>query len=188
MNMTKNIMLVSKFSYNRSILKEIRDHFTETFVLRGIMEIGLMDPRHVFLSFSNPDDCINILLQGPILFKGKCLMRLFRWTSDFDPRFESSLASVWLLLLGLNANCFYVPSLRQIVKPIGNFLHIDDAATAKFSRLNVAKVKVEVDLLKPLRSWIIIRLGSKKPGKEDYGFWQPIEYKKVPFYYFLLIL
>nr|GMC87388.1 ABC transporter F family member 4-like [Ipomoea batatas] len=49
-------------------------------------------------------------------------------------------------------------------------------------RPNVAKVKVEVDLLKPLSSRIFIRMGSKKPCREDEGFWQPIEYEKVPPY------
>lgn len=44
------------------------------------------------------------------------------------------------------------------------------------------KVEVEVDLLKPLRFKIFIRLDSKKPGKEDDGFSQPIEYEKVSYY------
>lgn len=165
-NQIETVMLVGKFSYWRPTLKNIREHFMKTFVFRGTLEIGLLDPRNVFLSFSNPDDCIDILVQGQILFNGKFPMRLFRWTSDFDPRFETSLAPVWVLLPGLKANCFSIPCLRQIVKPIGRSLHVD-AATAKFSRPNVAKVKVEVDLLKPLRSKVFIRLDTKKPGKED---------------------
>nr|GMC64549.1 uncharacterized protein LOC109164037 [Ipomoea batatas] len=69
----------------------------------------------------------------------------------------------------------------EIVKPIGCFLHVD-AATAKFSRPNVAKVKVEIDFMKPLRQKIFIRLGSKIAGREDFGFWQSIEYEKIPPY------
>lgn len=91
---------------------------------------------------------------------------------------------MWVLSPGLKANCFSIPCLRQIVKPIEHFLHVD-TATVQFSGPNVAKVKVkvDVDLLKPLRSKIFIRLGTKKSGKEDDGFWQPIEYEKVSFYY-----
>ncbi|XP_031127522.1 uncharacterized protein LOC116029613 [Ipomoea triloba] len=181
MNQIENIMLVGKFSHGKPLLSEIRSYFAKIFVLRGTVEIGLMDPRHVFLAFSNPDDCVDILVKGQISFNGKYPMRLFRWTADFDTRFETSLAPVWVLLPNLKANCFSIPCLKKIVKPIGRFLHVD-AATAKFSRPNVAKVKVEVDLLKPLSSRMFIRMGSKKPGKEDEGFWQPIEYEKVPPY------
>nr|GMC82512.1 hypothetical protein DM860_018267 [Ipomoea batatas] len=119
MNKIENIMLVGKFSHGKPLLSEIRSYFAKTFVLRGTVEIGLMDPRHVFLAFSNPDDCVDIFVKGQISFNGKYLMRLFRWTADFDTRFETSLAPV---------------------------------------------------------------MGSKRPGKEDEGFWQPIEYEKVPPY------
>nr|GMC69449.1 ABC transporter F family member 4-like [Ipomoea batatas] len=174
-------MLVGKFSHVKPLLSEIRSYFAKTFVLRGTVEVGLMDLRHVFLAFSNPDYCVDILVKGQISFNSKYPMRLFRWTAYFDTRFETSLASVWVLLPNLKANYFSIPCLKQIVKPIGRFLHVD-AATAKFSRPNVAKVKVEVDLLKPLSSRMFIRMGSKKPGKENEGFWQPIEYEKVPPY------
>nr|GMC82593.1 uncharacterized protein LOC109164037 [Ipomoea batatas] len=181
MNMLENTLLIGKFSHGRPLLSVIREHFTKSFVLKGSIEIGLVDPRHVFLSFSNPEDCIEILIKGQILFNGKCPMRIFRWTPEFDTRFETSLALVWVLLPNLKAHCFYIPCIKQIVKPIGRFLHVD-ADTAKFSRPNVAKVKVEVDLMKPLRQKIFIRLGSKIPGREDFGFWQSIEYEKIPPY------
>nr|GMD70904.1 TMV resistance protein N-like [Ipomoea batatas] len=61
MNKIKNIMLVGKFSHGKPLLSEIRSYFAKTFVLRGTLEIGLMDPRNVFLAFSNPDDCVDIL-------------------------------------------------------------------------------------------------------------------------------
>nr|GLL25410.1 hypothetical protein DM860_018267 [Ipomoea trifida] len=119
MNKIENIMLVGKFSHGEPLLSEIRSFFAKTFVLRGTVEIGLMDPRHVFLAFSNPDDCVDIFVKGQISFNGKYLMRLFQWTADFDTRFETSLLRhLWPL-----------------------FLHVD-AATTKFSRRNVAKVKV----------------------------------------------
>nr|GMD47285.1 ABC transporter F family member 4-like [Ipomoea batatas] len=181
MNMLENTLLIGKFSHGRPLLSVIREHFTKSFVLKGSIEIGLVDPRHVFLSFSNPEDCIEILIKGQILFNGKCPMRIFRWTPEFDTRFETSLAPVWVLLPNLKAHCFSIPCIKQIVKPIGRFLHVD-AATAKFSRPNVAKVKVEIDLMKPLRQKFFIRLGSKIPGREDFGFWQSIEYEKIPPY------
>nr|GMC90998.1 TMV resistance protein N-like [Ipomoea batatas] len=50
-------------------------------------------------------------------------------------------------------------------------------------RPNVAKVKVEVVLLKLLSTRMFIRMGNKKPnGEDNEGFWQPIEYEKVPHY------
>lgn len=46
----------------------------------------------------------------------------------------------------------------------------------------MSKVKVDADLLKPLRQKTFIRLCYKKPGNEDEGFWQNIEYEKIPPY------
>nr|GME21555.1 hypothetical protein DM860_018267 [Ipomoea batatas] len=96
MNQIENIMLVGKFSHGKPLLSDIRSYFAKTFVLRGTVEIGLMDPRHVFLAFSNQDDCVDILVKGQMSFNGKYPMRLFRWTADFDTRFETSLAPVWV--------------------------------------------------------------------------------------------
>ncbi|XP_019183633.1 PREDICTED: uncharacterized protein LOC109178453 [Ipomoea nil] len=181
MNKIGETLLIGKFSYGRPVLSVIREHFAKRLKLKGTVSVGLVDPRHVSLAFSNPEDCINTLVKGQILLDGKCPMRLFRWTMDFDTRFETSLAPVWVLLPNLKANCFSEPCLKQIVKPIGRFLQVD-TPTAKFTRPSVARVKVEIDLLKPPCRKMFIRLGTARPDREAVGFWQVIEYERIPPY------
>ncbi|RAL45485.1 hypothetical protein DM860_014874 [Cuscuta australis] len=54
-------------------------------------------------------------------------------------------------------------------------------ATSTFSRPNVAKARVEIDLLKPRVQQIWIGF-SDAPGEEDVGMFQPVEYERIPKY------
>ncbi|XP_027157348.1 uncharacterized protein LOC113758825 [Coffea eugenioides] len=92
-------------------------------------------------------------------------MRVFRWTRDFHVHKESSLAPVWFSLPALPIHYFDNHSLFSIVSPVGNPLFLDSAMAA-VSRPSVARVCVEVDLLKPLctRVWVAV--------EGEAGFWQ----------------
>lgn len=106
---------------------------------------------------------------------------LFRWTLGFSTEKESSLAPVWIQLPMLSVNCFTVAALKQICKPVGRFL-APDAATLNFTRPSYARVKVEIDLLKPRVNEIYIGF-SETPGMEDKGYIiQKIVYERVPQY------
>ncbi|VFQ77897.1 unnamed protein product [Cuscuta campestris] len=106
-------------------------------VKKNTVTIGWRGPRHVILTFSNSQDCTDILLKSQIAFNGANPMRLFRWTPDFNTETETSIASVWISLPGLPIHFF------------------DKAALA---------------------------LGCKPLGKEDEGFYQSIEYERIPLY------
>ncbi|XP_060195129.1 uncharacterized protein LOC132624353 [Lycium barbarum] len=60
---------------------------------------------------------------------GGSLMRIFKWSRDFDPNEETSLAPVWVLLPGLKFHLFKWEYLRQILTPIGIPLKEDSATT-----------------------------------------------------------
>lgn len=64
----------------------------------------------------------------------------------------------------------------SIAHLIGEPLHLDEA-TAKLKRHSVARLQVELDVLRdcPLKIWI--QIGTKE------GFWQIVDYEQVPPYY-----
>lgn len=75
-------------------------------------------------------------------------MKIIKWTPDFVPEIETSLAPVWILVHQLPWHLFRWDILSKMVSLIGNAM-APDMATYSKSRGNVAKLKVEIDLLKP---------------------------------------
>ena len=165
--------LVGKFSHGRPVLEEIRRFFT-TLNLKDHVAVGLLDYRHVLLRCSAEPDFTRIWTRG-IWQLGKYPMRVFRWTSNFHVHKESSLAPVWFSLPSLPVHFFDIHSLFSIVSPVGKPLFLD-AATVAGTRPSVARVCVEVDLLKPLclRVWVAVEGAT--------GFWQNIVPDALPAY------
>ncbi|VFQ80979.1 unnamed protein product [Cuscuta campestris] len=172
--------LVGKFSHGQPKLDVIKKHFATQYFLKGQVTIGWRGPRHVILTFSNSQDCTDILLKSQIAFNGANPMRLFRWTPDFNTETETSIASVWISLPGLPIHFFDKAALALVCKPLGKVLVIDQATMSK-SRPHVARVRLEMDLMLPLIHKVFIGT-STLPGKEDEGFYQSIEYERIPLY------
>ncbi|RAL51607.1 hypothetical protein DM860_018265 [Cuscuta australis] len=173
-------ILVGKFSHGQPKLEVIKQHFSTNYVFRGTVSVGWRDSKHVFIMFSNSHDCTNILLEGTLIFNGLHPMRLFRWTPDFDPEFETSLSPVWISFYGLPLHMFNFHALSLICKPIGKLLGVDSVTLAK-AKPHVARVCVEMDLLAPRPKDIFVGV-SEVFGEEDCGFVQPVVYEKVPYY------
>ncbi|OVA08691.1 hypothetical protein BVC80_5041g1 [Macleaya cordata] len=91
--------LILKFSAGRPSLNDIRSHISLHWGLSCNPVVGLIDPRHVLLKLTSEADVIKTMVREKKHIKG-FWFRLFRWTSSFDPRKDSSLASVWVLFLG----------------------------------------------------------------------------------------
>ncbi|VFQ63255.1 unnamed protein product, partial [Cuscuta campestris] len=115
-----------------------------------------------------------------IQFTGQFPMRLFRWSPEFNVKTESSVAPVWVTFPSLRADLFNESAIHQLCKPIGRCLKVD-IATSNFSHPNVAKARVEIDLLKPRIEQIWIGF-SDVPGEEDVGMFQSVEYERIPKY------
>ncbi|VFQ84566.1 unnamed protein product [Cuscuta campestris] len=175
-----NFLLIGKFSHGRPEIATLRKFFAEKFLLRESVQISLRDPRHVMLLFTHPLDCNDIFMQGQIQFNGQFPMRLFRWSPEFNVKTESFVAPVWVTFPNLRADLFNESAIHQLCKPIGRCLKVD-VATSTFSRPNVAKARVEIDLLKPRieQFWIGF---SDEPGEEDVGMFQSVEYERIPKY------
>lgn len=87
---------------------------------------------------------------------------------------ESSIAPVWVSLPQLPDHFFSKSSLFSLRSLVGKPMKID-VVTATVDRPSVARVCVEMDLVKkfPLRVWI---------GSGFSGYWQNVVYEKVPSY------
>src|SRR4051812_5061445 len=102
-------------------------------------------------------------------------MRFFKWSPDFRLDVEFSVVPVWISLPNLPLFLFNKPALFNIGSLLGKPLTLD-APTADLSRPSVARVCVEVDLLKrlPPRLWLDCEAVD--------GFWQEVIYEKIPQY------
>ncbi|KAL0400831.1 UNVERIFIED_CONTAM: hypothetical protein Slati_4113000 [Sesamum latifolium] len=101
-------------------------------------------------------------------------MRLFKWTPDFNPKIESPIAPVWIRLPELPVHLSQKKSLFGIASLVGLPLKLDEA-TADGFRPSMARICVELDLLKtrPESIWI---------GTEGRYFSQPVVYERCPKY------
>lgn len=142
--------------------------------LKGEFSIGLLDNRHILIKLNNEQDFLRIYSRQ-VWHLGAISMRIFKWTSDFHVDRESSFAPVWVSFPRLPIHFFEKGTLFQIASLLGNPLHLD-AATISLKRPSVARLQVEIDILKsrPNQIWIGI-------GDSD-GFWQKVEYANVPPY------
>ena len=102
-------------------------------------------------------------------------MRVFKRSIDFHVDRETSVVPVWFALPKLPVHLFHKECLFPIVACLGQPLCVD-AATAQGSRPNMARVCVEIDLMKELPSRVWISFG------ERLGFWQPLVPENLPRY------
>ncbi|XP_027060814.2 uncharacterized protein [Coffea arabica] len=165
--------LVGKFSHGRPTLEDIRK-FLASLNLRDHVTVGLMDYRHVLIRCKAESDFTRLWTRG-IWHLGRYPMRVFRWTRDFHVHKESPLVPVWVNLPALPIHFFDKHSLFFILSPVGQPLFLD-AATSAGTRPSVARVCVELDLLKPIcsRVWVAVEGES--------GFWQQIVIEDLPSY------
>ncbi|VFQ85160.1 unnamed protein product [Cuscuta campestris] len=107
-------------------------------------------------------------------------LNLTNTSDDFNTETETAIAPVWVLLPGLPIHFFDMAALALVCKPLGKILGIDPTTMNK-SRPHVARVRVEMDLMAPLIHKLFIGT-STVVGKEDEGFYQTVEYERIPYY------
>ncbi|KAM3398332.1 hypothetical protein P3S68_001847 [Capsicum galapagoense] len=146
--------------------------------MKGSYKIGAYDNHNVSLDFSIEEEFKNVWFRRVIEIEGM-QMWLQKWSPDFKPKEDIPVAPVWILLPGLPFNMHNWHYVKQILSSVGTPLALD-VATASKTRPSMAKVRVEIDLLKP-------RIESVWVGKEDEnsplkGFTQKLEYEAIPKY------
>ncbi|XP_071933097.1 uncharacterized protein [Coffea arabica] len=164
--------LVGRFAVGRPSMEIIRK-FIVSLGLRGECPIGLLDSKHILLRPSVEEDYTRLWCRKS-WYIGKFHMSLSKWTIDFKPGAESSIAPVWVNFPGLPLPFFEKQFLLKLGNLLGRPLKVDEA-TASLKRPSVARILLEVDVLHSPRSRIWI-------GDDQWGFWQKIEYEEYPSY------
>lgn len=81
-----------------------------------------INAKHVLVQFHLIDDYAK-LLSGPndlpLWFIDRHLMRVFKWSPNFDPFFESPITAVWCNLIGLPIHLFEKSALFAIGSQLG---------------------------------------------------------------------
>ncbi|KAI8522383.1 hypothetical protein RHMOL_RhmolMtG0012200 (mitochondrion) [Rhododendron molle] len=116
-------------------------------------------------------DYIKVWLKDATYIKDS-LFRFVKWSADFKSGAEPSIVPMWIQFPNLLPICFFQDDyLRSIANVVSKVLLID-GPTPGLSRPSVARVCVEVDLLKknPNRFWL--NMGQYE------GRWQKIVYEK----------
>lgn len=110
------------------------------------------------------------------LYVDSFLMHFFHWTPSFRSEMESSIVPILASFPNLPLFFFNKLCLFSTGRMIGIPLTID-MPTVELSRPSVAKICMQLDLLKKLPSRVWLECGNSL-----HGFWQPFEYERVPKY------
>ncbi|XP_019166795.1 PREDICTED: uncharacterized protein LOC109162580 [Ipomoea nil] len=126
------------------------------------------------MNFDHETDFQRCWLRKSWSIKGS-LMRVFKWTPDFRPEYESPIVPVWISLEGLTAHLHEKRAIYSIANLIGSPLKVD-ASTLSHNRPSTARVCVELDVSTSPTDQIWINNGSYG------GFSQRVTYEYTPLY------
>lgn len=106
-------------------------------------------------------------------------MWLQKWSPNFKPEEDLLIALVWVLLPKLPFHMHTWHYVKQIVSSVGTPLEMD-AVTRGKTRPSMAKVRVEIDLLKPQPDSVYVGLIHENVPQTS--FMQKLEYEGIPKY------
>ncbi|OIT26457.1 PREDICTED: myb-like protein I [Nicotiana attenuata] len=172
------LTIVGRFLKPRPQIEKIRSTFRERFPVKGRAKIGVYDNYNVFLDFTNEDDFNSVWYRRVVEIDG-LQMWLQKWTPDFRPDEDIPIVPVWVLLPGLPFNMHTWHYAKQICSEVGTLLALDVVTGGK-TRPSMAKVRVKIDLLKPIIDSVFV--GSEDENAPLKGFTQKIEYENIPKY------
>lgn len=170
--------IVGRFLRPRPQIDGIMSRFKEIVPLKGSVRIGVFDNHNVFIDLFNEKDWKTVWFRRVIEIDGM-QMWLQKWSPDFKPEEDLPVAPAWVLLPGLP---FYMHDwhyIKQLLSSVGTPLALD-AATMGRTRPSMAKIRVKVDLLKPLPQSIFV--GQEYEDSPLKGYTQKLEYEGVPKY------
>ncbi|KZV31111.1 hypothetical protein F511_14992 [Dorcoceras hygrometricum] len=149
--------LIGKFSGGWPSRENITRAFGEL-ELAGPYSIRFLRPGFLFLEFKLEEDMARIWSKGRWFICGH-LLRILKWTPFFDYAKESSIVPVWVRFPDLPIPMFERNRLFSIANIIGKPLKMDEL-TSKSERLTMARVCIEVDLLKSLPDKVYLIFGN----------------------------
>ncbi|OIT23354.1 hypothetical protein A4A49_28503 [Nicotiana attenuata] len=165
--------LIGKLYKTKPPMEDIRKAFISQFHLKGKVKIAFFDFQHVCIDFTNEVDYTHIKLKNFVDIIGTP-MKILLWSPDFKLEVETPAVPVWILIHQLQWHLFRWEVVSRMIQSIGVAIAPDQATYSK-SRGNVAKIKVEINLLKPKLDQLWLAL-------KGWNLWLDIEYEGVSFY------
>lgn len=148
------LTIAGRFLKLRPQIERLRSSFRELFSIKGAAKIGVNDNYNIFIDFNNEDD-FNSIWYGRVIEIEGLQMWLQKWSLDIKPDEDIPIVLVWVLLPGIPFNMHKWHYVKKIVSNVGTPLALD-VATHGRTRPSIVKVRVEIDLTKPLPSsvWV----------------------------------
>ncbi|CAN4077639.1 unnamed protein product [Withania somnifera] len=146
--------------------------------IRGSAKIGVYDNYNVFIDLTNEDDFKVVWFRSAIEIDSM-QMWLQKWLPDFKPEEDLPVAPAWVLLPGLPYHLHTWHYIKQLLHSVGTPFAID-AATNRRTLPSMAKIRVEVDLLKPLPHSVWVGLEDDEVPLN--GYVQKLDYEGVSKY------
>nr|XP_016507084.1 PREDICTED: uncharacterized protein LOC107824791 [Nicotiana tabacum] len=106
-------------------------------------------------------------------------MWLQKWSPNFKPEEDLPVAPTWVLLPGLPFHMHTWNYVKQILSSVGTPLVLDAASYGR-TRPSMSKIRVEVNLLKPLPESVFI--SQEYDDSPPDGYTQKLEYEGIPKY------
>ncbi|WMV43524.1 hypothetical protein MTR67_036909 [Solanum verrucosum] len=168
--------IICNISHIRPSIDIIRKEFAKMISSKGNVKIGAYDMHHVFIDFGNVDDHLNVYSKNFLTFGETHIMKILRWTPNFKPEAETTLAPVWINLPDLPWHFYEWDAIQRICKSIGTPLIMDKATSSK-TRPATAKVRIEVDLTRPLVYEVLVEIQNEEGKLEVIT--QKVEYETI---------
>ncbi|KAM3325429.1 hypothetical protein P3S67_000554 [Capsicum chacoense] len=141
------LTIMGRFLKTRPQIDIIRSKFKELVTIKGSTKIGVYDNFNVFLDFTNGEEFNAVWFKRVIEIEGQ-QMWLQKWMRDFKPEEDLPIAPVWVLLPKLPFHMHTWQYIKQIVSSVVTPFEMDQATRSR-TRPSMAKVRVEIDMLKP---------------------------------------
>ncbi|KAG8362639.1 hypothetical protein BUALT_BualtUnG0055700 [Buddleja alternifolia] len=125
--------LVGKFSHGYPSMIRLRAKFAALGLKNGF-KIGVLDHKHVWIRLFDANDYARVWMKQTWYFDS-FLMRVMKWTHDFDPNEGSPIMPIWIKVLGLRPHWFHKQFLYHVASLIGKPLKLDEATKKKIQCL-----------------------------------------------------
>ncbi|OIS96896.1 hypothetical protein A4A49_01939 [Nicotiana attenuata] len=167
---------VGKFSNIMPRMEVIKKSFIAQTKVRGGVKIAHFNARTVYIDLDNDSGAQNQPKQQ-MYIQGQ-MMKLEAWTPAFKPNEDSPIVPTWVVIPELPWHLYYMEILTPLLSPIGKALYLDLTSFQK-TRGSVAKVKIQIDLIKQR----LVCLGYDEEQDENGdGEWLEVQYDNVPAY------
>lgn len=148
--------LVLKLLGGNHIIGYLRSRLQQKWAPKDHWQLIDLENNYFLARFKNPDDRLFVLTRGPWMIAGQYLI-IKQWNDDFNPLEETidSMAD-WIRIANMPMQFMFPEFLERVGNKLGTLLKID-RHTAQQTRGRFAKICVEINLNKPLKTFLRLR-------------------------------